>query len=94
MQISRYKLVDLPRLCRVVLGHSKLTYEGGNFANVVGSPGELQYDSLLGDRAAAVGTYREFVAYSSAAVWPQFVLMYKRVWPEPEAEKVVGLHIA
>ena len=43
----------------MVLGHSKLTYQGGNFADVVGSPGEKDYDSLLGDREAAVGTSRE-----------------------------------
>ena len=86
-------IVDLPRLCRVVLGHSKLTCEGGNFAKVVGSPGEMEYDSLLGDREAVVGTYREFVAYSSAGVWPQFVLVYKRVWSDPEAEEAVGLHV-
>ena len=37
--------------------------------------------------------YREFVAYSSAAVWPQYVFVYKRVWQGNEAEQAVDLHV-
>lgn len=38
------------------------------------------YDSTLGDRAASVNTYREFVVYDSDQVYPEFVVLYSRVF--------------
>jgi len=35
-------------------------------------------DAVLGDRAASVGTYREFVVFNSACVYPEYVLLYLR----------------
>jgi len=37
------------------------------------------YDSVLGDREAAVGTYREFVIFNEQQVYPEYVLLYERV---------------
>jgi hypothetical protein len=36
------------------------------------------YDSVLGDREASVGTYREFVVYDEDLVYPEYVLLYER----------------
>ena len=44
----------------------------------VGMPAEGEYDTLCGDRAAAVGTYREFVSYSRSNVLPEFSILYTR----------------
>lgn len=38
-----------------------------------------QYDSLCGDRWRAVGTFREFVFYDSAQVYPAYVVRYRRI---------------
>jgi len=37
-----------------------------------------EYDSVLGDREAAVNTYREFVAFDEAMIYPEFVVLYRR----------------
>ncbi|CAK9016007.1 unnamed protein product [Durusdinium trenchii] len=44
-------------------------------------------DSTLGDRASAVGTYREFVVYHPDQVYPEYLVLYERLHgtrpPEP-----------
>lgn len=37
-----------------------------------------EYDSVLGDREASVGTYREFVVYDEDLVYPEYVVLYER----------------
>lgn len=39
---------------------------------------DAEYDSVLGDRAAAKGTYREFVVYNNDLAYPAYVIIYKR----------------
>jgi len=36
------------------------------------------FDSVLGDRERVRGTYREFVAFDSAQVYPEYVVIYER----------------
>lgn len=36
------------------------------------------YQCLLGDREAAVGTYREFIVFQREQIYPEFVLLYHR----------------
>merc|ERR1711879_739466 len=38
-----------------------------------------EYDSVLGDREASVGSYREFVVYRERQIYPEYVVLYKRV---------------
>jgi hypothetical protein len=37
------------------------------------------YDSVLGDREASVGTYREFVVFRERQIYPEYVVLYRRV---------------
>ena len=37
------------------------------------------YDSILGDRERAVGTYREFVVFNNSACYPEYIVLYRRV---------------
>jgi len=37
-----------------------------------------EYDSLVGDREAAVDTYREFILFDGAAIYPEYMLQYER----------------
>jgi len=38
-----------------------------------------KYDAVLGDREASVGTYREFVVYQERQIYPEYVVLYRRV---------------
>eukprot|EP00927_Polykrikos_kofoidii_P019180 TRINITY_DN1893_c1_g1_i3.p1 TRINITY_DN1893_c1_g1~~TRINITY_DN1893_c1_g1_i3.p1 ORF type:complete len:491 (-),score=65.50 TRINITY_DN1893_c1_g1_i3:120-1421(-) len=38
------------------------------------------YDGVLGDREASVGTYREFVVMTEDQVYPEFIVLYERVF--------------
>ena len=37
------------------------------------------YDAVLGDREASVGTYREYVVFEEDLIYPEYVVLYKRV---------------
>ena len=41
--------------------------------------GEGAFDSVLGDRMAAVGTYREFISFNEDAAYPGYVICYRRI---------------
>jgi len=40
-----------------------------------------EFDSVLGDREKARGTYREFVVYNNSQVYPEYVMIYRREAP-------------
>eukprot|EP00440_Ansanella_granifera_P056366 gb/GFBE01061087.1/.p1 GENE.gb/GFBE01061087.1/~~gb/GFBE01061087.1/.p1 ORF type:complete len:593 (+),score=113.73 gb/GFBE01061087.1/:1-1779(+) len=65
-------------LCRVTLGEVLHMTTGGEatHAMIKAALASGAYDSVLGNREASVGTYREFVAYDERQVYPEFVLLY------------------
>lgn len=67
-------------LCRVVLGEVLHLTAGGSGAHelIRTAMESAVYDSVLGDREASVGTYREFVVYQECQVYPEYVLLYQR----------------
>merc|ERR1712217_260784 len=38
-----------------------------------------KFDSVLGDRMAAVGTYREFISYREDVCYPAYIVCYRRL---------------
>eukprot|EP00930_Biecheleria_cincta_P039180 TRINITY_DN26953_c0_g2_i1.p1 TRINITY_DN26953_c0_g2~~TRINITY_DN26953_c0_g2_i1.p1 ORF type:complete len:503 (-),score=53.73 TRINITY_DN26953_c0_g2_i1:169-1677(-) len=64
-------------VCRVLLGQYHYTQHKDVDAEGFARSGLS--DSTLGDRLSSVGTFREFVVYSSAQVYPQYLLIYQRV---------------
>jgi len=70
-------------LCRVCLGEAFRIEDFDSKAerHVLGS---TEYDSLLGDREAKVGTYREFIVYNESQVYPEYVIIYKAIEQHPE----------
>ena len=64
-------------VCRVLMGQYHYTQHKDIDAEGYARSGLS--DSTLGDRLSSVGTYREFVVYSSAQVYPQYLLIYQRV---------------
>lgn len=67
-------------LCRVVLGELLHLTAGGEtvYPMIKAAIEGDAYDSVLGDREASVGTYREFVVYSEDQVYPEYMILYKR----------------
>lgn len=76
-------------LCRVCLGKFQYTeerYESARDAVMAG-----KFDSTLGDRAKSVGTFREFVVYTPDAIYPEYVVLYSRVFQRDSAQDVARL---
>jgi len=46
------------------------------------------YDSTLGDRAAAVNTFREFVVYNSDQLYPEYVVLYQRQFAAADPDRL------
>lgn len=70
-------------LCRTTLGRvarvEKFYYDGHETKDLVDKIiSDKTHDSLLGDREAAVGTYREFIIFNRAQIYPEFALLYSR----------------
>jgi hypothetical protein len=66
-------------LCRVVCGNMKKLEQFDQSAHrFVQSPSPPNYDSVLGDREAAAGTYREFIVYEETQIYPEFIILYER----------------
>jgi hypothetical protein len=63
-------------LCRVVCGNMRYVTSFDTAAHTTTKP--PQYHSLLGDREAAVNTYREFIVYDGDQIYPEFAIIYKR----------------
>lgn len=74
-------------LCRAALGEILHASQGGG-QFFEGWQKLLQInDSLLGDREAVVGTYREFVVYHPNQVYPEYIIHYERDYEEVENEE-------
>mmetsp|Transcript_28734 Transcript_28734/g.82195 ORF Transcript_28734/g.82195 Transcript_28734/m.82195 type:complete len:487 (-) Transcript_28734:57-1517(-) len=67
-------------LCRVCLGELLHLQVGGEATHslIKTAMEDQAYDSVLGDRKASVGTYREFVIYQEDQVYPEYLVLYKR----------------
>jgi len=67
-------------LCRTVLGEVLRMTAGGEATHGIirSAMSSGAYDSVLGDRESAVGTYKEFVVYREAQVYPEYLVYYRR----------------
>jgi len=63
--------------CRVSLGEIFRITES-NIPAIDEAMASGEYDSVMGDREAVVKTYREFVVFDQAAIYPEYVLLFKR----------------
>mmetsp|Transcript_40382 Transcript_40382/g.77467 ORF Transcript_40382/g.77467 Transcript_40382/m.77467 type:complete len:759 (-) Transcript_40382:227-2503(-) len=71
-------------LCRVVLGEYFYTTERDENAGDHIESGE--YDSTIGDRRASANTFREFVVYDADHVYPEYVVLYNRIFKDDDME--------
>lgn len=74
-----YKGIFAMLLCRVCCGKmARKTEPNAKDAEEALLSGE--YDSVFGDREAVVGTYREFVVFRERQVYPEYAVLYRRVY--------------
>ena len=66
-------------ICRAVIGRPFITTEPGNYSSKATSQ---EYGSVVGDRSTAVGTFREFAFFGEEAIYPEHMVLYKRVYHE------------
>lgn len=68
-------------ICRVVLGrmlyNDEVIPDKEQILQSCSGP-RRRFESVLGDREKARGTYREFVTFDSAQVFPEYVVLYQR----------------
>lgn len=64
-------------LCRTLLGNVFYITES-NLRRIQEALETHSFDSILGDREAAIGTYREFVVWDEAQIYPEYVVIYQR----------------
>jgi hypothetical protein len=70
-----YKGLFAMLVCRTVVGAPFVVQEPGSYKKNVLSG---SYDCVLGDREKAAGTYREFTFFHEDAVYPEYVVFYRR----------------
>eukprot|EP00931_Biecheleriopsis_adriatica_P062012 TRINITY_DN37328_c0_g1_i1.p1 TRINITY_DN37328_c0_g1~~TRINITY_DN37328_c0_g1_i1.p1 ORF type:complete len:473 (+),score=74.10 TRINITY_DN37328_c0_g1_i1:194-1420(+) len=70
-------------ICRALAGKVRTVLDKGDFSECVKSG---EFDSICGDRAAAVGTFREMVFFDSSAVYCEFIVLYKRLYADTGPE--------
>lgn len=70
-----YKGLFAMLVCRAIVGKPFVTQQAGNWASHVTSGA---YDCVLGDREAAVGTFREFIFFHESSIYPEYVVLYQR----------------
>eukprot|EP00440_Ansanella_granifera_P069279 gb/GFBE01075162.1/.p1 GENE.gb/GFBE01075162.1/~~gb/GFBE01075162.1/.p1 ORF type:complete len:921 (+),score=206.60 gb/GFBE01075162.1/:1-2763(+) len=66
-------------LCRVILGSSHVVEKPGDYREKCTSG---EFDSVVGDREKAVGTFREFILFDEGSIYPEYVAFYRREYTD------------
>ncbi|CAE7936819.1 Parp14, partial [Symbiodinium sp. KB8] len=61
--------------CRAVVGRALQVTDPADYGPLVTSG---DFESVVGDRERAVGTFREFVFFHEEAIYPEFAVFYRR----------------
>ena len=78
-------------LCRAVAGRVNTVQDKGDTSMLVSSG---FYDSVCGDRMAAVGTFREMIFFSPEPVYCEFIIIYSRVFDLESVPNVPSVLVA
>ncbi|CAE8588497.1 unnamed protein product [Polarella glacialis] len=71
-------------LCRSLVGNPYVVLDPGD---AVPAAQAANCDSIIGDREAKVGTYREFVFFDERQVMPEFAVIYRRQYESKRVPK-------
>jgi hypothetical protein len=66
-------------VCRCLVGNPYIVHKAGDYIEEAKA---ARTDCVLGDRETAVNTYREFVFFDEAQIYPEYVIIYKRQYNE------------
>eukprot|EP00930_Biecheleria_cincta_P052589 TRINITY_DN3783_c0_g2_i4.p1 TRINITY_DN3783_c0_g2~~TRINITY_DN3783_c0_g2_i4.p1 ORF type:complete len:944 (+),score=114.28 TRINITY_DN3783_c0_g2_i4:37-2868(+) len=83
---GHYEKIHAMLLCRVCVGNYHYVTDRDPSAIDHFHRGDT--DSTIGDRAAAVHTYREIVVYDADQVYPEYLVLYKRLHKGQHAQPV------
>jgi len=72
-------------LCRVVCGEM-FRVTKSDTKRITNARATGHWDSVLGDREVAAGTYREFVVFREEQVYPEYVILYHRIFDEEDED--------
>merc|ERR1719453_1042440 len=64
-------------MCRCLIGDALVVNEAGDYINQAKQSGK---DCVCGDRESKVGTYREFIFWDERQIYPEYAVIYKRVY--------------
>mmetsp|Transcript_10528 Transcript_10528/g.23693 ORF Transcript_10528/g.23693 Transcript_10528/m.23693 type:complete len:894 (+) Transcript_10528:99-2780(+) len=70
-------------VCRCFVGNPLVVHKSGNHVATAQAEG---YDCVCGDRESVVGTYREFVFFDEAQLYPEYTVIYRRLYDKTDAE--------
>lgn len=76
-------------LCRTLMG--KFFYTESRDENAGDHVSAGSFDSTCGDRTKSVDTFREFVVYDNSQVYPEYVIMYNKVYAKDDPEVVENI---
>lgn len=78
-------------LCRVVCGRILYNDQEKPDAELLerkcAVAGSGEFDSVLGDREACRGTYREYVVYQASQAYPEYIVVYRRITKKKSEKK-------
>jgi len=75
--------------CRVACGDMYYALRSSEKEKFLPMLRDGDIDGVLGDRQAAVGSYREFVVFQRANISPEFRILYRRVYDEEADEEAL-----
>jgi hypothetical protein len=67
-------------LCRVCCGKMFRALRSSDKSQIEPKVHRGEIDGVLGDREAAAGTYREFVVFKESQIYPEYRVLYNRVY--------------
>jgi len=68
-------------VCRSLVGNPHIVHEAGDY---IQQAKDAKCDCLVGDRESKVNTYREFIFFDERQVYPEYTVIYKRVYDQKE----------
>lgn len=71
-------------VCRCLVGNPMVKTDPGDYTTMAKNS---NYDCVVGDREAKVGTYREFIFHDESQIVPEFTIIYRRQYEEDRVVK-------
>jgi hypothetical protein len=83
---NTYPSLNALLVCRCYVGKPHVVDSAGDRCQEASDQG---FDSVCGDRETKAGTYREFVFFDEAQVYPEYVVIYRRQYESSKAPRAL-----